>query len=84
MDRMLKYNTRMFYNIILKKKVEVIPVTRCGGPQGCETSRPPHFLKNWLTDGSEVVSLMYQPPFNARRLTVFKLTLKVLHPVCAY
>jgi hypothetical protein len=31
--------------------------TGCGGPQGCETSRLPHFLHNRLTDGGEVVSL---------------------------
>jgi hypothetical protein len=26
------------------QKVKAIPVTGCGGPQGCETSRLPHFL----------------------------------------
>jgi hypothetical protein len=26
------------------------PVTVLGGPEGCETSRPPHFLDNRLTD----------------------------------
>jgi hypothetical protein len=33
------------------------------GPQGCETSRLPHFLENPLTDGGEVVSLTRQPLF---------------------
>jgi hypothetical protein len=33
---------------------------------GCETSRLPHFLDNWLTDGSKVVSLTRQPPFTSQ------------------
>jgi hypothetical protein len=36
---------------------KAIPVTGRGGPQGYETSRLPHFLDNWLTDGGKVVSL---------------------------
>jgi hypothetical protein len=44
------------------KKVKLSPVTGRGGPQGCETSRLPHFLDNRLTDGSEVVSLSRLPP----------------------
>jgi hypothetical protein len=43
-----------------RKKVKVIPVTGCGDPQGCETSRLPHFLDSLLTDGGEVVSLTCQ------------------------
>jgi hypothetical protein len=39
------------------------PVTGHGGPQGCETSRIPHFLDNRLIDGGEVVSLTRRPPF---------------------
>jgi hypothetical protein len=42
---------------------KAIPVTDCGGPQGCETSRLPHFLDSRLTDGGEVVSLTRRPPF---------------------
>jgi hypothetical protein len=42
-----------------KKKGKTIPLTGCGGPQGCEVLRLPHFLDNWLTDGGEVVSLMH-------------------------
>jgi hypothetical protein len=40
-----------------------IPVTGREGPYGCEMSRLPHFLDNWLMDGGEVVSLMRRPPF---------------------
>jgi hypothetical protein len=42
---------------------KAIPVTSHGGPQGCETSRLPHFLDNWLTDGGKGVSLMRLLPF---------------------
>jgi hypothetical protein len=45
---------------MLLYKVKTIPVTDRGGPQGCETSRLPHFLYNRLTDGGEVVSLTRQ------------------------
>jgi hypothetical protein len=31
-------------------------------------SRLPHFLDNQLTDGSEVFSLMRQPPFTPRKI----------------
>jgi hypothetical protein len=37
------------------------PVTGRGGPQGCETSRLPHFLDNRLTDDFELVSLKRRP-----------------------
>jgi hypothetical protein len=43
-------------------KSKVIPVTGRGDPQGCETSRLPHFLDNPLTSGGEVVSLTRRPP----------------------
>jgi hypothetical protein len=36
---------------------KAVPVTGRGGPQGCETSRLPHFLDSRLIDGGEVVSL---------------------------
>jgi hypothetical protein len=44
-------------------KGKAILVTGHVGPMGCETLRLPHFLDNQLTDGGEVVSLMYWPPF---------------------
>jgi hypothetical protein len=37
-----------------KGKCKAIPVTGSGVPQGCETSRLPHFLDNQLTEGGEV------------------------------
>jgi hypothetical protein len=40
------------------------------GPEGCETSRLPHFLDNWLTDGSEVVSLSTSRPLRPGRFLV--------------
>jgi hypothetical protein len=43
-----------------------IAVTGRGGPQGCETSRLPHFLDNRLTDDTEVVSLTRRPHFTPR------------------
>jgi hypothetical protein len=48
------------------KKGKDITVTGREGPYGCETSKPPHFLDNRLTDGCEVVSLTRRPPFTAR------------------
>jgi hypothetical protein len=51
-----------------KSKGKAIPVTGHEGPQGCETSRLPYFLDNWLTDGSKVLSLMRQPPFTPRMI----------------
>jgi hypothetical protein len=36
-----------------------IPVAGRGGPKGWETSRLPHVLEFWLTDGGEAVSLMH-------------------------
>jgi hypothetical protein len=42
-----------------------IPVTGLGGPQGCQTSRLPHFPDNRLTVGAEVVSLTRLPPESA-------------------
>jgi hypothetical protein len=39
-----------------------------GGPQGCETSRFPHFLDNRLTDGGEIVNLMRRSPFTPTKI----------------
>jgi hypothetical protein len=46
-----------------KQNGKAIPITGCGGPQGCETLRLPHFQDSRLRDGSEFVSLTCQPPF---------------------
>jgi hypothetical protein len=45
----------------LSKKGEAVTVTGHGGPWGCETSRPPHFLDSRLTVGGETVSLINRP-----------------------
>jgi hypothetical protein len=45
-----------------KVKGKCILVRGRGGPYGCEKSRFPHFLDNWLTDGGVVVSLTRRPP----------------------
>jgi hypothetical protein len=48
---------------LIKGKVQLYPVIGREGPQGCETSKLPHFLDNRLTDGGEVVSLTRRQPF---------------------
>jgi hypothetical protein len=55
-------NSRTVLNIMHPELINkicsnAIPVRAFGGPQGCETSRRPHFLDNRLTHGDEVVSL---------------------------
>jgi hypothetical protein len=55
------YVVRLCSVLPWKVKVKAIPVTGCGGPQDCETSRLQHFLDSRLTDGGEVVSLTRQP-----------------------
>jgi hypothetical protein len=52
----------------LKKEGEVIPVTGRGGLYGCETSRLPHFLNNWLTVGGEIISLTRQTNFTPGKI----------------
>jgi hypothetical protein len=46
----------------VKGKVKLTSLPGRGGPQGCETSRLPHFLDNRFTDGGEV-SLTRRPHF---------------------
>jgi hypothetical protein len=50
-------------------KGKAIAVTGRESPQGCETSRLPHFLYNRLIDGSQVVSLMPGRPFTSRKIS---------------
>jgi hypothetical protein len=56
-----RYNPIWVITEINVKKDKAIPVTGRVGPLGCETSRFPHFLDNWLKDGGEVVSLTRRP-----------------------
>jgi hypothetical protein len=49
------------------KKRKAIPVTGPGGPEGCKTSRCPHFVGNRHTDGGEV-SLTRRPPLTRRKI----------------
>jgi hypothetical protein len=48
---------------MISVKSKAIPVTGRVGPEGCETSRLPHFLDSQLTDGGETVSIKRRPPF---------------------
>jgi hypothetical protein len=50
------------------KKYKYIPITGCGGPKGCETSRLPHFLHNQFKDGGEVVSLTRRLLFGPKKI----------------
>jgi hypothetical protein len=51
-------------------KAKAIRVTGLGGPQGCETSRLPHFLDNRLTDWSKIFSLTLRRAFTPGRFLV--------------
>jgi hypothetical protein len=59
-------NNKYIYN---QKKGKAIPLTGREGPEGCETSRLPHFIVNRLTDGGEVVSPTCQLPFTPRKIS---------------
>jgi hypothetical protein len=61
-------SVRILHKIIVLKKGKAIPVTGRGDPQGCETSRLPHFLDNRLTDGGEVFSLTRRPPLTPTKI----------------
>jgi hypothetical protein len=58
----------LFGAVYINATGKAIPVTGRGGPEGCETSRLPHFLDIRLTHGGEAVSLtrraaaLYPPP----------------------
>jgi hypothetical protein len=55
----------------MQKKSKAIPVTGCGGLNGCEVLRIPHCLDSWLTDGSEVASLTHQPLCTSQKHFLF-------------
>jgi hypothetical protein len=59
-----------FHQILKVKEGKAIPVTCREGPQGCWTSRLPHFLDNQLTDGGKGVSLTRRPPFTPGRFLI--------------
>jgi hypothetical protein len=44
----------------MEQDPKAMPVTGRGSPQGCETSRLPHFLDNQLIDGGDI-SLTHRP-----------------------
>jgi hypothetical protein len=48
-------------------KGKAILVTGRGGTKGCDTSRLPHTLENWSTDGGEV-GLARWPSFTHRKV----------------
>jgi hypothetical protein len=52
-----------FFHLQAQSKTKAIPVKGREGPQGCETSRLPHFLHTQLKDGGKVVSLTRRPAF---------------------
>jgi hypothetical protein len=62
------YHLPHLRNILTQRKGKAVPVTGRGGPQGCETSRLPHFLDKQLTVGGAVVSLTRRPPFTPRNI----------------
>jgi hypothetical protein len=47
---------------------------------GCERSRLPHFLDNWLIDGTEVVSLKLRRLFTHRKIPGTQFCLKLRRP----
>jgi hypothetical protein len=55
----VKHTFESQHSLSLTVKGKAIPVTGRAGPQGFETSRLPYFLNNRLTDGSEVVSFIF-------------------------
>jgi hypothetical protein len=57
-------------------KGKAIHVTGSEGPYGCETSRLPHFVDSWLTDGAKVVSLTRQPPFTPQEVSCYSFLLE--------
>jgi hypothetical protein len=58
-----------------KQKSKATPVRGRGGLQSCETSRPPHFLDNKITDGGEV-GLTRQQRFTPHEYSWFSFLLE--------
>jgi hypothetical protein len=56
----------MIRNTTLSSLQRTKKVTGRGDPQGCETSRIPHFLDSQLPDSGEVVKLRRKPSFTPR------------------
>jgi hypothetical protein len=64
LNKFVIHNKLALHNITTRgKKGKAVPLTGCEGPQGCETSRFPHFLDNRLTDGCQPYKLaaLYPP-----------------------
>jgi hypothetical protein len=66
----------MAWCLIRHKHKKAIPATGRGGPQGCETSRLPHFLDNRLTDGGKVVCLTRWSPFTPQEDSCLLLSIR--------
>jgi hypothetical protein len=58
----------ILYTLKQNKLNKSIHITSRRGPLGCETSKFPHFLKNRLTDGGEIVSLTRRPLFTPGKI----------------
>jgi hypothetical protein len=57
-DHSVSVTDQNINSICLKeKKSKAILVLGVRSPYGCETSKLPNILNNWLSDGGEVVSL---------------------------
>jgi hypothetical protein len=65
------------------KKGKVFPVTGRGGPQGCETSRLPHFLNNRLTDGGEIISFTLYPSGREQGVSEFTNEIRPFYTECS-
>jgi hypothetical protein len=62
------FDGKALCSILNRSKGKAVLVTVHEGPQGCETSRLPHFLDNQLTDGGEVVGSTRRPVFTPRKI----------------
>jgi hypothetical protein len=71
-NTLIKVKIRGYYRYAdgSKLKIIAIPIRGHGGLWGCEMLRIPHFLDNWHTDGSEVVSLMHQPYSSQKKIFI--------------